>query len=143
MSLRPDPNLLPDLQLNLQTVEYQLNQADQELGSGQSINAPSDNPAGTLALILNRAAQAQTDTFQSNVGDLTTRLQTADSALNSAVDVINQAISVGVEAGNSDLSSSQRQAIAQELIGAQQDLVGIGNTTVEFCSAPISVSVCR
>jgi flagellar hook-associated protein 3 FlgL len=130
MSIRPNPNLLPDLQLNLQTVEYQLNQADQKLGSGQSINAPSDNPAGTLALILNRAAQAQNDTFQSNVGDLTTRLQTADSALNSAVNVINQAISVGVEAGNSDLSTAQRQAIAQELIGVQQDLVGIGNTSV-------------
>src|SRR5580698_6651310 len=109
MSIRPNPNLIPDLQINLQTAQFQLNQADQELGSGQSINAPSDDPTGTLALILNHAAQAQNDTFQSNVGDLTTRLQTADSALNSAVNVINKAISVGVEAGNSDLSNSQRQ----------------------------------
>jgi flagellar hook-associated protein 3 FlgL len=130
MSLRPNPNPLPDLQFNFSTVEYQLNKADQELASGQSINAPSDDPAGTLALILNRAAQAQNDTFQANVGDLTTRLQTADSALNSAVNVINQAISVGVEAGNSDLSNSQRAAIANELIGVQQDLVGIANTSV-------------
>jgi flagellar hook-associated protein 3 FlgL len=130
MSLRPNPNPLPDLQFNFATVENQLNKADQELASGQSINQPSDDPAGTLALILNRAAQAQNDTFQSNVGDLTTRLQTADSALSSAVNVINQAISAGVEAGNSDLSNSQRSAIASELIGVQQDLVGIGNTSV-------------
>lgn len=130
MSIRPNPNLLEDLQLNLQTVQNQLYQANEQLGSGQSINEPSDNPAGTLALILNHAAQAQTDTYQSNIGDLTTRLQTADSALDSAVNVINQAISVGVEAGNSDLSNSQRQAIAQELLGDQQDLLGIANTSV-------------
>ncbi len=130
LSVRPNPNLLPDLQSNLATVEQQLNEANVELGSGQSINKPSDDPAGTLALILNHAAQAQNDTYQSNVSDLTTRLQTADSALNSAVNVINQAISVGVEAGNSDLSNSQRAAIAQELEGVQQDLVGIANTSV-------------
>src|ERR1700759_886561 len=130
MSLRPNPNPLPDLQFNFSEVEYQLNKADQELASGQSINQPSDDPAGTLALILNRAAQAQNDTFQANVGDLSTRMQTADSALNSAVNVINQAISVGVESGNSDLSNSQRTAIANELIGVLQDLVGIANTSV-------------
>jgi flagellar hook-associated protein 3 FlgL len=130
LSVRPNPNLLPDLESNLATVQQQLNQANQELASGQSINEPSDNPAGTLALILNHAAQAQNDTFQSSVTGLTTQLQTADSALNSAVNVINQAISVGVEAGNSDLSNAQRAAIAQELTGAQQDLVGIANTSI-------------
>jgi flagellar hook-associated protein 3 FlgL len=128
-SMRANPNIIPDLLAGLTTTEQQLNQADLQLASGRSINSPSDNPAGTEALVLNRAAQAQNDTFQTNIGDLQTRLQTADSALSSAVTDINQAITLGVEAGNSDLSDSQRQAIAAQLQGIQQQLVGIANTS--------------
>jgi flagellar hook-associated protein 3 FlgL len=130
MSIRANPDILADLLVGLNQTQQQLNQADTELASGRSINVPSDNPAGTSALILNHAAQDQADTYQTNVGDLQSKLQTADSALNSGVTVITQAISLGVEAGNGTLSANDRVAIAQELSGIQQQLVGIGNTTV-------------
>jgi flagellar hook-associated protein 3 FlgL len=129
MSIRVNPNILPDLQSGLDQARQQLNQAVLELASGRSINQPSDNAAGTSALILNHAAQSQTDSYQQNVSDLQSKLQIADSSLNSGVTVIDQAISLGVEAGNGTLSTGDRQAIAQELLGIQQQLVGIGNTT--------------
>jgi len=128
-STRVNPNILPDLLAGLETMQQQLNQADLELASGRSINAPSDNPVGTQSLILNRAAQAVNDTFQQSVGDLQSRMQTADSALNSAENAINQAITLGVQAGNSDLSNAQRQAIALQLQGIQQQLVSTANTS--------------
>jgi flagellar hook-associated protein 3 FlgL len=128
-SSRVNPNILPDLLVGLDTMEQQLNDADLELASGRSISAPSANPVGTQSLILNHAAQAQNDTFQQNLGNLQSRLQTADSALNSAENPINQAIALGVEAGNSDLTNAQRQAIAAQLQGIQQQLVSIGNTS--------------
>jgi flagellar hook-associated protein 3 FlgL len=128
-SARVNPNILPDLLAGLDTMQQQLNQADLELASGRSINAPSDNPVGTQSLVLNHAAQAQNDTFQQNVGNLQSRMQTADSALNSAENAINQAISLGVEAGNSDLTDAQRQAIALQLQGIQQQLVNTANTS--------------
>ena len=84
MSIRVNPNILPDLLAGLNQATQQLNQADLELASGRSINEPSDNPAGTGALILNHAAQSQTDSYQQNVSDLQSRLQIADSSLNSA-----------------------------------------------------------
>jgi flagellar hook-associated protein 3 FlgL len=129
MSIRVNPNILPDLLSGLNQVRLQLDQSDLELASGRSINQPSDNPAGTSALILNHAAQAQNDSYQQNVNDLQSKLQIADSSLSSAVSVINQAISLGTEAGNSTLSSADRQVIAQQLSGIQQQLVGIANTT--------------
>ncbi len=129
MSIRVNPNILPDLLSGLNQVRQQLDQSDLELASGRSINEPSDNPAGTSALILNHAAQAQNDSYQQNVNDLQSKLQIADSSLSSAVSVINQAISLGTEAGNSTLSSADRQVIAQQLSGIQQQLVGIANTT--------------
>ncbi len=129
MSIRVNPNILPDLLSGLNQVRQQLDQSDLELASGRSINEPSDNPAGTSALILNHAAQAQNDSYQQNVNDLQSKLQIADSSLTSAVSVINQAISLGTEAGNSTLSSADRQVIVQQLSGIQQQLVGIANTT--------------
>jgi flagellar hook-associated protein 3 FlgL len=126
---RVNPNMVPDLVAEIAQTQQQLNQADQEIASGRTINQPSDNPAGTAALILNHAAQSQADTFQMNTSNLQDRLQTADSALNAAVTAVNQAISLGVEAGNSDLSDSDRQAIVSQLSGIQQQLVSIGNTS--------------
>lgn len=128
-STRVNPNILPDLLDGLDTMQQQLNDADLELASGRSISAPSDNPIGTQSLVLNHAAQAENDTFQQNVGNLQSRMQTADSALNSSENAINQAISLGVEAGNSDLTNSQRQAIAEQLQGIQQQLVNTANTS--------------
>jgi flagellar hook-associated protein 3 FlgL len=128
-STRVNPNILPDMLAGLETTQQQLNRADLELASGRSINDPSDNPVGAQSLVLNHAAQAQNDTFQQNAGALQSRMQTADSALNSAENAINQAISLGVQAGNSDLTNGQRQAIALQLQGIQQQLVSIGNTS--------------
>src|ERR1700735_658014 len=129
MASRVNPNILPDLLAGINQAQQSLNQADLELASGRSINEPSDNPAGTAALVLNHDAQSQVDTFQLNISDLQSTMQVADSALNSAVTVVNQAISLGVQAGNSDLSNQDRQAIAQQLTGIQQQLVQIANTT--------------
>ncbi len=129
MTVRVNPNIIPDLIAGIAQTQQQLNQADQEIASGSTINQPSDNPAGTAALILNHAAQSQADSFQMNVSNLQDRLQTADSALNSVVTAVNQAISLGVEAGNSDLSDTERQAIADQLSGIQQQLVSIANTS--------------
>jgi flagellar hook-associated protein 3 FlgL len=129
MSIRTNPNLAPDLISGLDQTRQQLNQANQEIASGRTINQPSDNPAGTAALILNHSAQSQNDTFQRNVGDLTDRLQSADSALSSAVTAIHQAIALGVEAGSSNLSTSDQQAIASQLTGIQQQLISIANTS--------------
>jgi len=130
MTVRVNPNIMPDLLAGLDQVKQQLNQADLQLASGRTINQPSDNSAGTAALVLNHDAQDSVDTFQHNISDLQNTMNIADSALNSAVNVINQAISLGVEAGNSTLSDQDRQAIAQQLSGIQQDLLGIANTTV-------------
>lgn len=128
MSIRVNPNIIPDMIAGLAQTQQQLNQADQQIASGRTINQPSDNPAGMAALILNHAVQSQTDTFTTNVSNLQDRLQTADSALSSAVTAVNQAISLGVEAGNSTLSNIDRQAIVSQLSGIQQQLVSIANT---------------
>jgi len=136
MSIRVNPTIIPDMIAGLSQTQQQLNQADQQIASGRTINQPSDNPAGMAALILNHGVQSRTDTFSTNVSNLQDRLQTADSALSSAITAVNQAISLGVEAGNSTLSNIDRQAIVSQLSGIQQQLVSLANTAygVRICS---------
>lgn len=128
-SFAVNPNPAPDLLAEIKTVQQQMNQADLQIGSGKSINTPSDDPDGAAALVINQAAQDQVDTYQKNATDLQTRLQIADSALGSAVTAITQAISAGTEAGNSDLSNQNRAAIANQISSIQQQLVSLANTT--------------
>lgn len=129
MGIRVNPDLVPDLVAGIDTVRQQLNSEDLQLASGKSINAPSDNPAGAAALTINEAAQNQTDTYTSNVTDLQTKLQIGDSAMSSVVTALEQAISLGTEAGNSTLSDANRGAIANQLSGIQQQIVSLANTT--------------
>lgn len=137
MGIRVNPNIVPDLVADIAQTQGQLNQANQQIASGRLMSQPSDNPCGSSALILNHAAQSQTGSFQANVSNLQDRLQTADSVLNSAVTAVNQAISLGVEAGNSNLSDTERQALASQLEGIQQQLVSIEHFVFRH------VSLCR
>jgi len=130
MSIRVNPNLSADLLSDLQISRLQLNQALQKLASGSNINSPSDDPAGAAILVENQAEQNQIDQFQRNITDLTSVLQTGDSALSSATAAVTQALSLGIEAGNSILNASDLQAIASQLSGIRNQLLGIANTTV-------------
>jgi flagellar hook-associated protein 3 FlgL len=131
MPLRVNPNPSTDFFAELQIVRQQQNQALQQLASGSRINAPSDDPSGAASLLENQAQADQVDQFQKNVQDLQPQLQAADSALSSAVSALTQAISLGVEGGNSTLSPSELQSLAQQVSGIRSEILGIANTSVQ------------
>ncbi|MDE3137266.1 MAG: flagellar hook-associated protein FlgL [Acidobacteriota bacterium] len=131
MALRVDPNLAPDLLNAIEVSLSQQNTAIQQLSSGRSVNAPSDNPAATAALILNQTQAGQNDTFQRNIDSLQGMFQTADSTLSSAVELMTKAISLGTEGANGTLTASDRQAIADQLQGIQNEMVGLANTSYQ------------
>ena len=128
MALRVDPNLAPDLLSAIEISLEQQNTAIQQLASGRSVNAPSDNPAATAALIINQTQAGQNDTFQRNINSLQGMYQTADSTLSAAVQLMTKAISLGTEGANGTMTASNRQAIAAEIQGIQSQMVGIANT---------------
>jgi flagellar hook-associated protein 3 FlgL len=130
MSLRVNPNFSSDFIADLQILNLQVSQDLRQLASGSSINSPSDDPTGAAILVQNQAQQSQIDQFQRNITDLTSVLQTGDSALNSATTALTQALSLGIEAGNSNLNSTDLQAIANQLIGIRNQMLGIANTSV-------------
>ena len=131
MGLRVNPNLYSVILNGLQVNSQQENQALQEVASGQKLNSLSDNPAAAASLVTLRM-QSDSDTqYLQNITSLTGSLNVAGSALSSVVEALTTAQSLGVEGANSTLNSSNRQALAQQIQGIQQQIMGLANTSYD------------
>lgn len=129
MSIRVNPNVAPDLLAALELDQQQQNTALEQLSTGQSVNQLSDNPAAAADVVFTHIESSQDDQYLQNISDLTSQLQTADSALSSAVTAVNQAISLGVEGANGDLTASDQQSIANQVSGILDQVVSLANQT--------------
>jgi len=131
MSIRVNPDTLPDLLASIQQSQQNQQTALQQMSTGRSVNNLSDNPAAAASLVGNDALSSENDQFLSNISDVQGKLQTADSALNNATQVLTTAITVGTEGANGTMSVADRQALAQQVQGLQQQMLGIANTAYE------------
>src|SRR5260370_42008236 len=127
MSIRLDPNLLPDLLTAVQQSEQNMNIATQQLASGRSVNQLSDDPAAVAALVGNHDRAGQDDQFVRNVSSLQARFQVADSTLSNVVTVLTRAVTIGTEGVNGTLSATEREADAGESLGLATQLLGFAN----------------
>jgi flagellar hook-associated protein 3 FlgL len=109
----------------------QEDQAIQELSTGLKVNQPSDNPAAVAGFIVNNAQASAVSTYQSNISTLQGTLQVADSTLNSVVTALTKAISLGVEGANGPMNQTDRDAIAQQVDGIQQQILQYANQSYD------------
>ena len=101
----------------------------QQVSTGQKLNSLSDNPSAAATLV-NLRMQSDSDTqYLQNISSLTGSLNVANSALSSVVEALTAAQSVGVEGADSTLNDSNRQALAQQIQGIQQEILGLANTS--------------
>ncbi|HWZ54624.1 MAG TPA: flagellar hook-associated protein FlgL [Verrucomicrobiae bacterium] len=131
MSIRINPDPSTDLLAAIALNRQAQNTALQQLSSGRSVNQLSDNPAAASEDVLNHVQTNQDTQLLQNLSSLTSQGQAIDSTLNSAVQAVTQAISLGVEGANGTLSDAHRQAIAQELIGIRDQVLGLANQTYQ------------
>lgn len=129
--MRVNPNPLPDLLSAMSEIQQQINTDLAEISSGQSVNAPSDNPANAAMLVRNAGQTAEADQFQRSASSVSGELQNADSALNSVVTVLQRAISLGTEGANGTLNDSDRAAVAAEVQGIQSQLLSLANLSYQ------------
>ncbi len=129
--MRVNPNFTADILQNLYVSQNQEQTTIQQMSSGRLINMPSDNPAGAAQLVENQVQQEQNDQFQQNTTAIEGLMHSADSTLSSVVESLNQAVSLGVEGGNTTKSPAELQSIAQEVQGIQQQMVQLANTSYE------------
>jgi flagellar hook-associated protein 3 FlgL len=115
---------------NLDRTETQLQQATSQISSGFAVQQPSDNPAAVSEILQTQTALANNKQIQSNLGNVTAEVNTADTVLQSAIQEVNNAITLATEGASSTQTADGRAALAQQVSGIQQALVGIAQTQV-------------
>jgi len=131
MSIRLNPQMLPDLLASFQASQQNEQNGVQQVSTGRRVNKPSDDPAAVAALVNNNAQFSQDAQFQVNLSDLQAKYQLADSAMNSAVQLMTSAISLGAEGANGTLTAANRQTIAAQVAGLQQQMLSLANTSFQ------------
>jgi flagellar hook-associated protein 3 FlgL len=113
----------------ISTAESQLMQTQLQLSSGKQINSPSDNPIGAANVASLTGTVSQLTQFQSNQNEAQMQLNQADSAMTSLVNLVTSAQQTLVQAGDGSYSDAQRQALAQQMQGDLNQMVGLANTS--------------
>ena len=100
---------------SVQGAQAQVAKSVEKLSSGIQIRQARDNPSG-LAISSVFQKQIQTGTMaHRNVNDAISLVQTADSALREAADMLTRIKSLAVQGANDSLSKDQYFSLAQEM----------------------------
>ena len=129
--MRVNPNVVSGLIDSIETVQRHMQTAIEQMSTGRSVNNLSDNPGAATAFVNNQALSSQNDQFLTNLNDLQGTLQAADSTLNNVVQLLTTAISLGTEGANGTESAANRQVIAQQVQGIQQQILSLANASYE------------
>jgi flagellar hook-associated protein 3 FlgL len=129
--MRVNPNMVPDILADLQQSQSSLNTYLQEVSTGKSVNQPSDNPTASAEMVQNTIETANVDQYTQNISDVLSTVQSASSALSNVVTSLTQAVSLGTEGANGTNSSSNLQALAQQVQGILASVVSDANTSVQ------------
>lgn len=95
--------------------------------TGLKLNKPSDDPAGTKAIIGAHAAIARMDTERSNITTTRQRLGTANSQLLEAQQILVKVNDLVLQARQS-VEPTEREILAKEVAGLRGRLVDLANT---------------
>lgn len=107
-----------------------------QLGAGQAITRPSDNPAGTVAALALQSQISQAGSWSSNLTTASSWLGMANQTATSVVEGLQAARTLMLQAMNQGTQSSDTyQALSQQLSAIRSDLLGAANTT--FGGRPI------
>jgi flagellar hook-associated protein 3 FlgL len=115
---------------SLNILQSNLSQADEQLSSGLRVNQASDAPQSIQDIFQTRAELGQAN---QTVQDLTTiqgQVQVADNAVQNAIQLLNQAVSLGTEGASSNASLPTQQTLAAQIQGIEAQLVSLSRTEV-------------
>jgi flagellar hook-associated protein 3 FlgL len=116
---------------NVDRIESRLQNVSQQLSSGLRITEASDDPDEIAPLLQLRAELASNTQITSNLGLAQTDAQAADTALGSAIQLMDQASTLGAQGAGSTTDASTRESLASQVESVLDQMVQISQTTVQ------------
>jgi len=124
----------PDSELflaNIGRVQRTIDEANREVSSGKRISTAADAPDEIGTLLQLRAAQQRNQQIQSNLNLAKTDADASDTALTTAIKLMERALTLASEGTNPTQTTDTRAALAQEVLGLQQQMVSASQTAVQ------------
>lgn len=116
-------------QRNLASAQASLAKLQDMASSGTRVSKPSDDPAATAAALRVRSAQRANEVFARSADDAMGWLGTVDATLGASTDLLRRVRDLTVQGSNDGvLSAESREALAVEIIGLRDALLGQANT---------------
>lgn len=105
--------------------------AQEQASSGKRIVRPSDDPVGASLAIDLRGEQALVDRWRQTASTSKPYLDSANSALDSAQDLIGQIRALAVQGLSATMNSSDRDGLANQIDSLKASLLDIANTSFD------------
>jgi len=112
-------------------IQNSLNQVQGQLSSGLRVQVPSDDPSAVTDILQLNTEIGQSNQIQTNLSVVKGRVDSSESALESAVNMLDQLTTLATQGANGTQTAQSRADIALQVRGIQQQLIGISNTSVE------------
>ena len=112
----------------IQRGQAELNRTSLQLGRGERILNPSDDPGGTTQVNQFERFIQSTQQFQRNISNIQPRLQQEESALQGATEFLQRARELVVAGNNDSQTNETRGFLAGELRQLREGLLDIANT---------------
>jgi flagellar hook-associated protein 3 FlgL len=116
---------------NVSRLEKSLADANSQISSGKRVNVASDAPGQIQALLQLRTDEQQNSQIQANLTMAKADADSSDSALASAIQLMDRAVTLATQGANATTDASGREAIAEEISGIQAEMVSISRTQVQ------------
>jgi flagellar hook-associated protein 3 FlgL len=115
---------------NLDSVEQDIDTDELDISSGVDMRNLSDNPDEVSSLLQARAQLSATQQISTNLGIVTTEVNTGESSLESAVQLFDQVQTLTAEGANGTQTATTRGQLATQLQSIEQQMVGLANTQI-------------
>lgn len=115
----------------ISNIQQELTQTQRQLSSGYQVQDAADAPGETAQLTGLESSLAAEQAYQSNLSRVQTEASAADTALGSAISLIDNAKTLATEAAGGAFTSGGNANLAAQVSQIQQQITGLANTTVE------------
>jgi flagellar hook-associated protein 3 FlgL len=127
-------NLDPSAEIflaDLTRAQQRIERAQRQVSSGRKIETASDAPDQIDTILQLRAAQQHNTQLQANLDRAKTEADSAEQTLGTASQLLDRALVLGSEGTSPTSGAAQRQSIAGEVQGIQEQIVSFTRTAVE------------
>ena len=115
---------------NLQQIENRISTAERQLSSGLRVQVASDDPDQISTILQVRAQIAGVQQTQENLATIGPQVNSAEDAIQQAIQVLDTATTLATEAANGTSSASQRLDEASQVQDILQQLVSLSQTSI-------------